>query len=98
MTIRPNQGLWKKFAQHSVSMVLPLLLPKPTSPLVVCLILGQYNLFLQSTAFSRFDPSLFLTISWFARDYYGRKDVRLVLHGLVLLPFRCQLLKTWQRS
>lgn len=37
-------------------------------------------------------------ISWFARDYSRRKDVGPVLHGLVLLPSRCQLLKTWRRS
>ena len=87
----------EKFTWHFVSLIQPLLSLKSMNSLI-CLILGHYNLFLQPLAFSRFDASLLLISSWFARDDYRRKDVCPILHGLVLLPFRCQLLKTWRRS
>lgn len=58
MTKWPNQGLSKKFTQHSISVALPLLFPESMSPLIVCLLLGHCNLFLQPTAVSRCDASL----------------------------------------
>lgn len=77
----------EKFTWHFVSLILPLLSLRSMNSLI-CLILGHYDLFLQPLAFSRFDASLSLICSWFARDNYRREDVCPILHGLVLFAFQ----------
>lgn len=99
MTKWPNQDLLKKFNQHSISMVLYLCYFLSQQVLSLSVYFGDTAaFFLPSTMVSWCDSSPFLTISWCASDDYGRTDIGLVLHGLVLLPFRCQLLRTWRRS